>query len=202
MKKGGSQMGTYTEVQLDALRELANIGSSTAATSLSALIGIPVNVSTPAAHATALADAIDQVGPGDLIVTTVVIPVTGDLDALVLMVMPPATESAACQLVGVETGTEVGNSALMEIGNILGASYLGALATLTGLALEPAPPERVRDMLRAVLSSAVLVDVQEEHVLVLHSTLAVAGQQCSPTFLFVPTRGSVYDILERLRVPA
>jgi chemotaxis protein CheC len=90
----------------------------------------------------------------------------------------------------------------MEIGNILGASYLGALATLTGLALEPEPPERVRDMLRAVLTSAVLVEVQDDQVLVLESTLVVAAQECSPTFLLVPTKGSVDDILIRLRVPA
>jgi chemotaxis protein CheC len=193
---------TYTDLQLDALREVANIGSSTAATALSALIGIPVDVSTPAAHAMPLADAIERAGPGEMVVTTVIVPVVGDLEALVLMVMTPSTEAAACRLVGVDSGSEVGNSALMEIGNILGASYLGALATLTGLALEPEPPERVRDMLRAVLTSAVLVEVQDDQVLVLESTLVVAAQECSPTFLLVPTKGSVDDILIRLRVPA
>jgi chemotaxis protein CheC len=193
---------TYTEVQLDALREVANIASSTAATALSSLTGIPVDVSTPAAYAIPLAEAIAQAGPGEMVVTTVVVPVTGDLEALVLMVMPPATEAAACRLVGVESGSEVGDSAITEIGNILSASYLGALASLTGLALEPSPPERVRDMLRAVLTSAVLAAVQDGHVLVLESTLSVAGQECSPTFLLVPTLGSVDDILERLSVPA
>jgi chemotaxis protein CheC len=192
----------YTEVQLDALREVANIGSSTAATALSSLVGIPVDVSTPQARAMPLVEAIEHAGPGEMIVTAVVVPVSGDLDALVLLVMPPATELAACRLVGVEAGTQVGNSALMEIGNILGASYLGALSTLTGLALEPAPPERVRDMLRAVLVSAVLVEVSDDQVIVLESTLSIAEQECTPTFLLVPTRGSVEDILERLRVAA
>jgi chemotaxis protein CheC len=191
---------SYSDVQLDALREVANIGSSTAATALSALIGIPVDVSTPNAHAMALADAIEQAGPGEMIVTTVLVPVTGDLDALVLMVMRPATELAACRLMGVERESEVGTSALIELGNILAASYLGALSTLTSLRLEPAPPECVRDMLRAVLTSALLVDAAEDRVLVLESTLTVDGGECSPTFLFVPTRGSVGDILSRLNL--
>jgi chemotaxis protein CheC len=191
---------TYNDVQLDALREVANIGSSTAATALSSLIGIPVDVSTPSVHAMPLADAIERAGPGEMIVTIVVVPVAGDLDALVLMVMPPPTEEAACGLLGVERDTEVGVSALVEMGNILAASYLGALATLTALALEPAPPERVHDMLSAVLQSALLSDSSSEEVIVLESTLAVAGQECSPTFLFVPLRGSVDDILLRLRV--
>jgi chemotaxis protein CheC len=190
----------YNDMQLDALREVANIGSSTAATALSSLIGISVEVSTPSAHAMPLADAIERAGPGEMIVTIVVVPVTGDLEALVLMVMQPPTEEAACRLLGVEQDSEVGLSALVEMGNILGASYLGALATLTGLALEPAPPERVRDMLSAVLQSALLIESSEDQVIVLESTLAVANEECSPTFLFVPLRGSVDDILVRLRV--
>jgi chemotaxis protein CheC len=193
---------TYSDVQLDALREVANIGSSRAATALSALIGMPVDVSTPSANAMPLVDAIERAGPGEMVVTTVVIPVKGALDALVLMVMQPATEEAACRLVGVEVDTDVGRSALVEMGNILGASYLGALSTLTGLDLEPEPPERVRDMLRAVLTSALLIEAHDDQVLVLESTLAVAGEECTPTFLFVPRRGNVDDILERLRVPA
>ena len=189
----------YGTMALDALREVANIGSSTAATALSSMLGIPVAVGTPAAWATVLTEAIEQAGPGEMLVTIVVVPVSGDLDALVLMVMTPDTELRACRLLGVEAGTEIGNSALLEIGNILAASYVGALSTLTGLALDPAPPERVHDMLRAVLASAVLVAVQDEPVIVLESTLTVAGQECSPTFMLVPTSGGVDDILERLR---
>jgi len=193
---------TYSDLQLDALREVSNIGSSTAATALSAMIGVPVEVSTPTARAMPLVDAIDEAGPGESIVTTILIPVVGDLDAIVLMVLQRDTETAACELLGVEERGEVGDSALLELGNILGASYLGALVTLTGLRLEPTPPEMVRDMLAAALTSALLIDVRDETVLVLESTLSIASQRCSPTFLFVPTRGSVEDILKRLQVPA
>jgi len=193
---------TYTDIELDALREVANIGSSTAATALSSLIGMPVEVSTPRAHALTLADAIDQVGPGETVVTTVVIPVAGELQALVLLVMQPPTETVACELLGVEAGTEYGQSALLEIGNILGASYLGALSGITGLALAPTPPELVYDMLGAVLASALVIEVGADQVLLLESTLSVADRECSPAFLFIPTLGGVGEILDRLGMPA
>jgi chemotaxis protein CheC len=193
---------TYTDAELDALREVANIGSSTAATAMSSLIGVPVEVSTPSARAMQLTDAIERVGPAEMVVTTVVVPVTGDLEALVLMVLAPHTEEGACGLIGVERDSDLGRSALVELGNILAASYLGALSTLTGLSLEPSPPEGVRDMLRAVLSSALIRDDGEGDVLILESTLSVAVAECSPTFLFVPCGGSVEEIIERLRVPA
>jgi chemotaxis protein CheC len=193
---------TYTELQLDALREVANIGSSTAAGSLSSLIGMPVDVRASAVHAMPLAAAIEQAGPGETIVTTVGISVTGDLEALVLMVMRSPSSAAACRLIGVAEESEVGRSALVEMGNILTASYIGALAAFTGLRLEPLPPEFARDMLRAVMASALLIDARDEQVLLLESTLTVAGQECSPTFLFTPSRGGVDDIFERLRVAA
>lgn len=193
---------TYSDLQLDALQEVANIGSSTAATALSAMVGAPVAVRTPDARAMPLADAIDRVGAGETIVTSILIPVVGDLDAIILMVLAPDTEAAACDLLGVEQRSQFGESAMLELGNILGASYLGALVTLTGLRLEPTPPEMVRDMLGAALTSALLIDVRDETVLVLESTLSVASHRCWPTFLFVPTRGSVEDILKRLQLTA
>ena len=52
-------MTHYTEMQLDALRELANIGSGTAATALSAMLGRPVDISVPSARALPLAEAVE-----------------------------------------------------------------------------------------------------------------------------------------------
>ena len=46
----------YTDLQLDALRELANIGSGTAGTALSSLLGCPIELSVPNASALELAD--------------------------------------------------------------------------------------------------------------------------------------------------
>ena len=56
---------SYSELQLDALRELANVGSGTAATALSSMLGQPVDISVPAALALPLADAVDATGASD-----------------------------------------------------------------------------------------------------------------------------------------
>jgi len=193
---------TCTDAELDALAALANIGSSTAATAMSSLLGSTVAVSAPSARATALTSAIERAGPAEMIVTTVLVPVRGDLEARALMVLKPQAETAACKLIGVEHDSDLGRSALVELGNILAASYLGALSTLTGLSLEPAAPECARDMLGATLSSALLQDDDDGQVIVLESTLSVASEECSPTFLFVPTRVGVEEIIERLPLTA
>ena len=58
----------YSDLQLDALRELANIGSGTAGTALSGLLGCPIELSVPSASALELADAVEAAGePDDLV---------------------------------------------------------------------------------------------------------------------------------------
>ena len=118
-------MTRYSELQLDALRELANIGSGNAATALSGLLGRSIDVSVPNALALPLADAVDAAGPAEAIVTGVVLPVYGDLDAIVLLLFTPEDADELTGLLGCEPGSEVALSALGEIGNILGSSYVG-----------------------------------------------------------------------------
>ena len=118
----------YTDLQLDALRELANIGSGTAATALSQMLGRPVDISVPNALALPLTDAVEAVGEPEADVTGIVLPLVGDMDAIVVLVFPVADAASLCGLLGVEAGTDIGLSALAEIGNILGASYVGSLS--------------------------------------------------------------------------
>ncbi|MEA2288870.1 MAG: chemotaxis protein CheC [Solirubrobacteraceae bacterium] len=194
---------TYTSNQLDALRELANIGSGTAGTALSQMLGRSVDISVPTALALPLAEAVEAVGPAEDDVTGVVIPLAGDLDAVVLLVFPTPDADTLCTLLGVEAGTEVGFSALAEIGNILGASYVGSLSMMTGLELDLTPPQAVTDMLAAIVST-VLASRSEatDTALILDSELRVEGESCSLTFLLLPAAGGVEEILARMGVEA
>jgi chemotaxis protein CheC len=180
----------YTEMQLDALRELANIASGTAATALSQMLGREIGLSVPRALALALADAVDAAGdPGEL-VNGVALALDGDIDGIVLLLIPIQDGAALCNLLGVEPGSEFGDSALCEIGNILGASYLMALSAMTGLALEPGPPSLVLDMLGALVATVLAETVGSgDTALVLDSVLDVAGETCSISFLLLPTGG-------------
>jgi chemotaxis protein CheC len=124
---------TYSDLQLDALRELANIGSGTAATALSTMLGRSIDVSVPSAVTLPLADAVDAVGDAESVITAVVLPIVGDLEAIVVLLFKPEDAAGICELLGVEPDSDVAHSALGEIGNILGSSYVGALGSMTGL---------------------------------------------------------------------
>jgi chemotaxis protein CheC len=189
----------YSEIELDALRELANIGSGTAATSLSGLLGMPIDVAVPSAAALPLADAIDAAGPADLLITGVVIALEGDLDGAALMLFPDEDVRTLCGLLGIEPDSEMAASALGEIVNILGASYLGALGSLTGLEFDLGPPQSVYDMLGAIMGSILAVSAGAGDVaLMLDSALIIEGQSCSLSFLLIPTADGVDGLLAQL----
>ena len=190
---------TYSDLQLDALGELANIGSGTAATALSSMIGRPVDISVPNARALPLADAVDAAGPVDQLVTAVALPVKGDLEGIVLMVFSQEDAASLCTILGVEAGTEMGDSALSEIGNIVGASYLNALGQTIGMEIEPGPPQAASDMLGALVSSILAASAETADVaLMLDSSLVVEGDGASVSFILVPSTVSVRELLARL----
>lgn len=190
---------SLSDVQLDALRELANIASGTAATALSQMLGREVEISVPLALALPPADAVDACGEPEQHVAGVVVPLHGDISGMVLLLMPFEHAEAVCEMLGVEPHTEVGDSALREIGNILATSYLTGLAAMTGLALEPSPPHLQTDMLAAIVST-LLVEAAgaEDLALVLDSELYVSGEPCSISFLLLPTSGQIADLLAPL----
>ncbi len=188
-----------TETQLDALRELANVASGTAATALSQMLGQGVELTVPRALALPLADAVDACGPAEETVNGVVIPLEGEVAGLVLLLIPCEHAARLCRLLGVEPGTEVGDSALCEIGNILGTSYLNGLAMMTGIYLGPRPPHLTRDFLGAIVASVLAQTAGgADTALVLDSELDLADEPCSISFLLLPNQGGVAQLLAPL----
>jgi chemotaxis protein CheC len=137
-----------TAQQMDAIREVVNIGAGHAATNLSALTGLTVMISVPRIQWARTEAGAGLPGKGDLVVITV--PITGvsemggERAALIL-----ATETALRMVAlmlrrdpsrHVEVG-ELEKSALMEMGNIVCAAYVGVLGTFLGKGVMIGTPE-------------------------------------------------------------
>lgn len=194
-------MTRYTDTQLDALRELANIGSGTASTALSGMLGKSVDISVPNAFVLPMAEAVGSIGDPESDSTGVVLGIVGEMPGSVLLLFTPKDAELMCGLLGVEADSEYGISALMEIGNIVGASYINALGQMIGMDLEPTPPAAATDMLGAIVQSVLAERAGAGDVaLLLDSDLVVEGEDCSVSFLLVPDQGGVEQMLERLGV--
>jgi chemotaxis protein CheC len=189
----------YSDLQLDALRELANVGSGTAGTALSALLGRPVDISVPNAAALDLADAVDAAGAGEEVVWAVVVGVGGDLEATALLVVSERDAAAIAALLGVALDTDDGRSALEEVGNILVASYVGALGAMTGFVLDLRPPASTRDMLGAVVATVIAARSDgRDLAIMLDSELRIERDAIALSFMLLPTPEGVDELLERI----
>ena len=192
-------MSHYTELQLDALRELANVGSGNASTALSGMLGRSVDISVPKAQALPFAEAVEAAGPAEQDVTGIVLGIVGEMNGTVLLLVPPADADKICRMLGVEPDDEYALSALGEIGNIVGTSYINALAAMTGMDIEPTPPTTATDMLGALVASVLAGQAHAGDIaLMLDSNLVVEGEDCSTSFFLVPDQGGVDELLSRL----
>ena len=199
MTIGPTVIAPLTDIQLDALRELTNIASGSAATALSQLLGREVEISVPGARTLPLAHVVDACGAPEEPVAGVVIAVQGQVQAIVLLLIGARDADALTALLGVAPGSEVADSALREIGNILATAYLNGLSAMTGLEMLPSPPHLSRDMLGAIVGTLIARTAgAEDEALMLDSELDVAGPGCSISFLLLPTAGGIDELLEPL----
>jgi chemotaxis protein CheC len=119
--------------------------------------------------------------------------------ATVLLLLAESDAATLCGLLGVDPADELAVSALGEIGNIVGASYINALSAMTGLNLEPEPPQSATDMLGAIVATVLAGRAAGDDIaLVLDSALEVEGEDCAISFLLVPSQGGVQELLTRL----
>jgi chemotaxis protein CheC len=193
----------YSDLQLDALRELANIGSGNAGTALSALLGRPVDISVPNASALELADAVDAAGAAEDVVWAVAVAVGGDLEATALLVVSEHDAQAIAALLGVDLDSEEGRSALEEVGNILVASYVSALGSMTGFVLDLRPPAAARDMLGALVSTVIAARSDgRDLAIMLDSELRIERDHIALSFMLLPTPEGVDELLARIGLGA
>lgn len=195
-----------TARQLDALREVANIGAGHAATALSQMTGERIMISVPQLSVNAIDDIPNQIAAPEEPVAAVLMKMEGDLNGLTLLVFP---HPIALKIAGlmmrrpVAAFGKVEESALKEAGNILSAAYLNALADFMHFTLVPSPPSLAIDMSDAVLTSTYVESAQgASQVVCVESEFQLEDQatRLRGFFLLLPDPPSLKRILTTIKV--
>ncbi len=150
-----------TEIQLDALREVTNIGCGAAATALSQLLGgRRVNLEVTRSAVLSFEELETLLGSSDDVRATVHLALRGGFEGCLLLAYEEEAASALAEfLVGPGAAfsaqglSEMGRSALMEVGNIVGSAFLNAVGKVSGLILLPSVPTFVHDRVARVVES-------------------------------------------------
>ncbi|MDR3072011.1 MAG: chemotaxis protein CheC [Clostridiales Family XIII bacterium] len=155
-------LSDINEVHLDVLREIGNIGAGNAAMSLSVLLNENVHIALSEVHIESFENVISHLGGPEKQVVTVVVNFYGDANGVVFFILSledadRITDILSSQTFSEEVGEEMKLSAIMEIGNILGYSFLGSIATLTGMEIKVDVPHVSRDMIGAIMADPIAI---------------------------------------------
>lgn len=209
MTTGIHDIRTLKAIQLDALKEVANIGAGHAATALSQMIGGTIMISVPTINISRLEEIPPQVAEPDEPVAAVLMHMLGDLTGRTMLVFPrPSALRLAELMLHRDAGTsmdfsEMEQSALKEAGNILSSAYMNALSEFMHLMLIPSPPSLAVDMSTAVLTTAYLqFSSQKDYVFCVESEFMMLNmsERLRGFFLLLPDPASLQALLRAVRV--
>ena len=199
------------EQELDALREVANIGAGHAATALSQLTNRRILVDVPQIRFAGLrveAEGEQAGAPRDL-EATVSMQVLGDITGRTMQVFPGPTAS---RLAGILIGSpdvsfpeafgELEQSALKEAGNIIAGAYLNALSDFMGMLLLMSVPSM------RIAPDSLMVSLRDtpregdELVLLMETNFQMEGEErpLKGHFILVPDSASFEAIFEAIRL--
>ncbi len=192
-------------VQMDALKEVGNIGAGNAATALSKMLNKKIDMLVPEIRITHLNKVADLAGGPEVPVVGVYLTMSGDAPGHIMFILPlKSARKLVNMLIGEsdsEEFSEMEISALNEIGNILASSYLVALTGFTGLALYPSVPSLAIDMAGAILN-IVLVELSKlgDYALVIETIFKEGDEDIKGFFFLIPDPGTLEIILGALGV--
>ena len=202
------------EIQIDVLKEIGNIGASSAATALSKMVNRRIAISLPEVKILKFSNISDIVGGEEVLTVGILQPMSGDItgNIMFLLRLQEAHDLAAIliremlhlaregeQILEVFDDMEM--SALREIGNILISSYLSSISGLTNLKIIPEVPQMAIDMAGAILSVlAIEFGKVGDSVLYIASEFSQDNIKVGGDFFLVPDIESYDTLLKALGV--
>ncbi len=191
--------------QSDALRELGNIGAAHAATTLSTMLMTNIEMEVPEIYVIDIGKIHEHVS--DEPAALVVFQITGEVSGggYVLLHIP---KNSVIRLTNAMLGmtdlerelTEMDQSALLEIGNIMVSAFLDAAATLLSIVMLPSPPSLVIDMPIAAFQSILAAQeyAQIDQVVIFRTELHSDQYKIASNLFLLPNKPMLDEIIGML----
>lgn len=194
-------MMEISPIRLEALKEIGNIGSGHAATSLSNLLQTRIDMSVPKIWLVPLEKLSEALGELDATKVALYLKVEGEAPGKAIFVL--STRSAELMTKALLWRQEppdiftdeMAQSALREVGNILVSSFVIALTQFSGILLQPSIPALAIDMIGAMIDAVLLEEGKIDDEVLIIDTMMSGLEDMEGTFLFIPDEGSLDKLL-------
>lgn len=194
------------QIQMSAVQEMANIGLGNAVTALATLTNFPFNITVPSVETVPLQQVHANLADSGELSVAVFTQFCGDVQGYGAFVFPwDSAQRLWEMLIGMVPETpadvdELSSSVMLEIGNILTASFINAISEMAGVEIHVQPPVVGIDA-TASLIGAVVVEAEMSDSVALSIETSILGPtegQTTGYFLCIPTVASLQLLMSRL----
>ena len=143
---------------IDVLREIGNIGAGNATTTIAQMLNERIDMKVPNVQLMEASELGTAICAEDEIIVGIFLEVQTDIAGSMMFLLPMDSAQNVVNMLMHRSSDyrepfdDMDLSALKEIGNIIAASYLSALSTMTQLTITPSVPYIAVDMAAAILS--------------------------------------------------
>jgi chemotaxis protein CheC len=207
-------LSSFNHLQLDAIREVGNIGTGNAATALSKLLSCMIDMDVPQADLVSIYSLSDYYGNADTPIAAVFVRSLGDFGCSLIFIQNEEDAGLMVDLllqqqfgqIPPDFPQEMIDSALSEVGNIILSTFLNAVNLLIGVEHQISVPGVAHDMLASILDVVASIFGQMgDMALVVNTELRVGGsgeskRNISGNIVMLPDPDALELLLRKLQV--
>lgn len=202
---GFTNLNELDAMHLDVLREIGNIGSGNAATSLSSMLNTTVDIEVPTISLINYDNVSQYLGGKDREVIGLALGLEADIDGVMLHVVQPQFASRTInafypkEINTLEDINEMDLSAVKETSNITTAAYVNSLAALTNMFINITPPVDYLNTVENVLKLASnRFDSIGNQVIYIDENLYIGSTEIKSSMILILQMESLKKLFDKL----
>lgn len=198
----------FEQEKLNVFREISNIGSGNASTSLSQMLNEIVDIGVPNSNLKEFSDITSSYNSPEELVVGTVLQMSGDLEGFIMVVMDiDSTMNLLSRLLGKKIECDKNNyeevckelNSVGEICNILCGTYLTAISDMTGMSVNQSIPYFSVDMIMAIMNlPASLYGDVSDSILFIETEFFTLDRKIEGKYYFIPRIDSCNKLLSNL----
>lgn len=190
---------------LDVMREIGSIGTGSAATALSGLVGEQVRMTVPKIEIKGFNEAITLLGGPEDVVAAVLVRMSGDVKGTMLFLLRMEFVNAVLsRILGKRIDDysqlyEMEISVLTEVGNIMISSYVNAISKLADMDIHLSVPAIAVNMLGGIMSVPMAeMGYETDSLMLINGKLILNEEHHDSTLLMLPEIESLNKLMSKL----
>ena len=198
----------FEQEKLNVFREISNIGSGNASTSLAQMLNEIVDIGIPNSDLREFSDITNSYSSPEELAVGTVLQISGDLEGFIMVIMDvDSTLTLLSRLLGRKIECDKENyeelykelNSVGEICNILCGTYLTAMSDMTGLTIDQSIPYFSVDMVMAIMNlPASLYGGESDSILCIETEFFTLDREIEGKYYFIPKVESCNTLLSKL----